>query len=110
MCLALVLVLLLHLDKLLSIFKSPPSRLIWSPTKPRDAQAEFERLFLPHRHRFKPATVVFFNKTTNVIHALVDKGTQNKPVGEHFSQMTNFNKIFEKEITTIVLTAITLFS
>ena len=31
--------------ELLCIFKSPPSRLIWSQTNPRDVQAEFERCF-----------------------------------------------------------------
>ena len=73
---------------------------------PRNAHAEFERVFCHIVIVLRPPPSYFSTKT----HALVDKRTQNKPVGELFSQTTNFNKIFEKEMTTTVLTAITLFS
>ena len=97
-CLALVLVLLLHLDESCFLFLSLLD-LAWSGVRRTHAwcAGHVWEIFLPHRRRFKPATVVFFYKTTNVIHTLVDKRTQNKPVGELFSQTTNFNKIFEKE-------------
>ena len=94
-CLALVLVDLLHLDENCFLFWSL-LHLTWS----RFRQTHVMRrpsweIFL--RHRFKPATIIFFNKTSNVIHALVDKRTRNKPVGNIFPKRPILTKYLKKK-------------